>query len=852
MRRYPGRAVTVLLGIALGAAVFTGVRLSVHASVDAFSQGVEYINGKTQWTVARPGGRIPEHLIAKLLQLPFVQSASPVLSAYVQSDAAETGPFLLIGFDPILERSVRDWQIESSRAAAPDMWLDLMTRPGTLIVGESLWRKFSHGDPVLEYRGRKKRFHILGSLKSDGVSLIEGGHVAVTDISTFQEFTGLYGVVDRVDLVLTRQVSHTQLQEIRNRLPGNIELDSPTDAGAAGYRMIRAYQLNLTVLSFVSLFVGMYLVYSLIALNAASRRRELAVIRSVGGSPRLLFSLFLGEGVLFGIAGWGLSLPISTFLVKWFLKGVSQTISTLFVRIQVDRLTLDSGELLFSFVVTVLICAAAAWQPAREAMRVDPHEALEMTSHIAGPRSSGIYRRLAVIGAVCIAAIWPLSCLPGYSGLPLPGYAAVFLMFVGFSLPAPWCLKFAGTRTFRLLRRIGGETAGLSVRYVRDSGIRIAVSVGALITAVALFTSIAVMVHSFRETVRLWVDQTISGDLFVRPKMAEINRYRDPMSIDSVRQIKHLSSDVDLMPYQRYYLTYAGTPYQFETLDFKMFRTYGSFFWVQGDPETAREMLSTGRGVAVSEVFSNRTGLRVGDMFDDVVDDLRVQVPITGIVRDYRTNGGIVYYSFQHFNRLAPDITSTGLSKPEKWGGVRMFFRDRSGDLDARVDALKDRLATCCSDELEMISGRGLRTAIMNIFDETFSITTILLVISLVVAGMGMAVTLAVLVMQRTREFNTLIAIGAARGQIRSMILWEAFLMVTAGEIAGLMCGFLLSWLLVYVINYQSFGWTFLYRVDWGALFMSVPLIILTAILSALPAMHLVFRRSPATLLREK
>ena len=75
--------------------------------------------------------------------------------------------------------------------------------------------------------------------------------------------------------------------------------------------------------------------------------------------------------------------------------------------------------------------------------------------------------------------------------------------------------------------------------------------------------------------------------------------------------------------------------------------------------------------------------------------------------------------------------------------------------------------------------------------------------------------------------------------------------MVVAGEVAGIVCGFILSYLLVYVINRQSFGWTFLYGVDWQSLAMSLPLIILTALVAALPAIKMVFRKPPATLLRE-
>ena len=71
------------------------------------------------------------------------------------------------------------------------------------------------------------------------------------------------------------------------------------------------------------------------------------------------------------------------------------------------------------------------------------------------------------------------------------------------------------------------------------------------------------------------------------------------------------------------------------------------------------------------------------------------------------------------------------------------------------------------------------------------------------------------------------------------------------GEFLGVLCGFGLSYLLVFVINRQSFGWTFIYGVDWAALAFSLPLIVMTSLLAALPAMRLAVKSSPAELLRE-
>jgi putative ABC transport system permease protein len=83
------------------------------------------------------------------------------------------------------------------------------------------------------------------------------------------------------------------------------------------------------------------------------------------------------------------------------------------------------------------------------------------------------------------------------------------------------------------------------------------------------------------------------------------------------------------------------------------------------------------------------------------------------------------------------------------------------------------------------------------------------------------------------------------------MIFWEALLMVLTGETIGLICGVFMSYFLIFVINLKSFGWTFLYRVNWSDFMIAMPLILGTALLAALPAVRLVLRSSPALVLKE-
>jgi putative ABC transport system permease protein len=848
--RHPWRAGTVLLGIALGAAVFSSVRLTINASLDSFNRSMELITGKTQWVALRPGGRVPDDLVARLLKHPAVRTASPLLMSYVQPSLQEgEQPFLLIGLDPILDRPLRAWRQQHTGGDDPGVWLELLATPYSLLAAPRLLAKYSlAGGEVLSLEHVHQSsvaFRILGELAPEGLALVEGGLLAVTDIATMQEFTGLYGLADRIDVLLKPAATPVDVEQIRSLLPPGVNLEQPGEARQSGTTMIRAYQLNLSVLSFVSLFVGMFLVYSLVALNAAARRHELATLRSLGASEHLVFLLFLAEGGLLGVAGWLLAIPCSSFLVEQLLERVSSTISTLFVRVQVNRLRLDPGEMLLSFAITLAISLVAAWQPAREAMAVPPKEALQLQNSI--PEKTRSARNLAILGLLLIALVWPLAHLPSPSGLPLPGYLATFLLFSGFSLLSPWLLQFLGTCLPPLLLRLAGQSAYLAGRYLRDAGTRTAISVGALITAMALFVALVIMVNSFRKTVEVWVEQTISGDLFVRPKMAGVNDYRDPVPPEVVRWLQHRQTEepLEILPYRRIYLHYGQVPYQFEAIAMDVHLRHGGFLFVHGNPREALTQVQEGRGVLVSEVFANRTGLGLGSRYRVQLAQVDLEFPVVGVIRDYRTHGGVVFASLAVFQARTGD---------REWNGIRLFFPDRGSNPEMAAAKLRDRLLECCAGRhaLDVTLGGELRGEILRIFDETFAITTVLLLIALLVAALGITTTLTVLVLERSRQLNTLAAIGASFAQIRGMIFWEAILIVAAGECMGIGCGLLLSKLLISVINRQSFGWTFIPSIDWPALAVSIPLILATALLAALPAVRLVFLTPPALALRER
>ena len=837
VRRQPWRALAVVLGIALGAAVFTSVRIAVDASLDSFSRSMDAFAGRADRVVTQPGGRVPEDLVARLQAIPGV-AVAPVMTTYTR-EAGGTRSFLLVGIDPLMDRAMRSWE-KAGPAGEEAAWLQIMAEPFTLLAGETLAREsgWGSGDRVmLTHRNGNTPFIVAGRISAEGLGAMANGRIALCDIATFQEFTGTFGRVDRIDLRLTDRYADLP-PEAAALIGTDLKVGPPGAVKTSGQGMIRAYQVNLSFLSFTSLFVGMFLVYSLVAMNAAARRRELAILRAVGASPRCVYWLFVGEGALYGLAGWLLAMPLGSLLVRHLLDGVSATISTLFVRVYVDRLTLDFGEILLSLAMTVMVAMLAALQPAQAAGRVPPREVMMAVRRSEASRTT--VRRLALTGLAGLLLVWPLGQLPAIRGVPLAGYLACLVLFAGFALLAPWMLQQAGRFLHPLTLGRSRGPARLAAGYLRDSLARIAIAVGALITAVALFTALVIMVRSFRHTVEIWVEQTISGDLFVTTRMAETNRVWEPLPPTLVDDLGR-REDIDLVPNRQFSLSYEGYAFQLEAMDFEAFQGYGRFFWLQGGAHLVPS-LARGEGVLLSEVFAHRTGLGVGDTFQTRLRGRDLAWPVLGLVRDYRTHGGVVFCALADLDRRLGGLA---------WGGVRIFFTDRSRDIAAATAQLQDDLVLRFADRLDMIAGSALRAAVLKIFDETFAITTVLLLIALLVAALGITTILTVRVLERTGELNTISALGGSRGQIQAMILWEALFIVAVGELLGVLCGFGLSYLLVFVINRQSFGWTFLYGVDWAALAISLPLIVAAALAAALPAMRLAVRTSPAALLRE-
>ena len=144
------------------------------------------------------------------------------------------------------------------------------------------------------------------------------------------------------------------------------------------------------------------------------------------------------------------------------------------------------------------------------------------------------------------------------------------------------------------------------------------------------------------------------------------------------------------------------------------------------------------------------------------------------------------------------------------------------------------RIAPAANTALEGLYMSGGRFCTQCEAEGFRAITYALEVIAIFVAILGVATTLLTLILERSREIAMLRLVGADRRQIRKMVVIEAGLMGGVSQTIGLAIGLLLSLLLIYVINVQSFGWTIQFHLPAGFLLQSSALILIATALSGI------------------
>jgi putative ABC transport system permease protein len=293
-----------------------------------------------------------------------------------------------------------------------------------------------------------------------------------------------------------------------------------------------------------------------------------------------------------------------------------------------------------------------------------------------------------------------------------------------------------------------------------------------------------------------------------------------------------------------YEISYEGMPAGLASAEINARRAYeyhqSEFLSGRRTEDVLQELRHT-NAVIVSEPFANKHHVKRGDSIALSLGVAKPSFRVADIFYDYSSERGTVVMDRATALQYLPDPAPASLA---------IYLAPGASLTEVRQEI--ENAASASESRILVFSNRDLRTQALMIFDRTFAITYALEAVAIIVAVIGVAGALLAVVIDRRRELGLLRFLGAASWQIRKLILVEAGLLGLLATLAGVVQGFALSLILVFVINKQSFGWTIRFHWPVAILLSALSLVYIATVLAGLYPASVAIRLNPIEVVHEE
>jgi putative ABC transport system permease protein len=840
-RHHPWRHAMAALAVALGVALAWSVHLINVSALAEFSAAVRSANGEPDAVLRGPREGFDDALLDAVAALPGVALASPVVevdtyamaggaagraasegvspgeeraptapspeAAATSASASAPGalpaarlPVRLIGLDALVAATLTPGALPrpaegQGRLAALD--------PGLVFVNAAARDRLGLRDGQVLRLQAGPRWHTLkvgGSVAAGGTPLV------VVDIAAAQALFGLEGRLTRIDLRLEPGVPTASLE---SRWPPGLTSVAADEAEQRVSHLSRAYRVNLTVLALVALFVGAFLVYSVVSLSVAQRTPALALLGVLGLTAGERRALVLAECGLLGLGGSALGLALGSAMAAGALRWLAGDLGGGYFPGIAPPLRVDGWGLAGFGLLGVASALVGGWVPAQRAQQLQPALALKGlgSPHARPPRAAPA---LAVVASGVLLAL-----MPPIGGLPVAAYASVAALLLGGVALVPVAVH----ALLRLMPAPSGALALLALQRARFQRHTATAAVAGVVASLALSVALTVMVTSFRQGVATWLDSVLPADLYARTAASEqawldAGFVAQVQALPGVRRVEaSRTRALQLAPGRPAVALVA------RELD---------------DPAAALPLLQAPLppregtvGVFVSEAMVSLYGAEPGSLLLLPLEGRVVSTQVRGVWRDYARQFGAVVMSRQDYQALTGD---TRLNDLALW-----LDAPAGAGQTQQAQQVQEGLRRLAPDPamLEFAATPELRSLSMAIFDRSFAVTYYLQAVAIGIGLIGVAASLSAQVLARRKEFGLLSHLGLTGRQVVAVVSVEVLAWLAAGAVVGLLLGLAISVVLVHVVNPQSFHWTMDLVLPWARLALLCAAVVAAGVLTA-------------------
>ncbi len=579
------------------------------------------------------------------------------------------------------------------------------------------------------------------------------------------------------------------VQQIKNELGANYTLGGLV-SGSEFFGAIQMANVMFGMFGFFTLLMGGFIIFNTFRTIVAERRHDIGMLRAIGASRATIIGLILTEGLVQGIAGTAIGLALGYLFGVGFV-GLAEPMMKQFMNMTFSGgITVEPALVIVSIVLGVGVTLLAGLLPAFTASRVTPIEALRPS---VGATVARIGRISTLVGAVMIVIAILGLLSRSFELVALGGLMFLIgLVLVAPALVRPFARAFGALAALIFAREGTGELA--QGNLTRQPS-RAAITASATMIGIAIVVGVGGMMFSLTNTVVGLFEKSLGSDYLLLPPSVAIWKGDVGAGQGLANKIRSIDGvgAVSTLRYAQSYIPAASVKGAGETtvavlgIDPIEYPKISVMDFQKGDPQTAFAALARDeRNVIVNGVLAAQAGLNVGDIIPlatpEGIQQYRI-VAIAGDVLNMKINTAYI---------------SQAVMKIDFHKSEDIFYQINLAP-NANVATVEQWLRAIVDDypQFRLVVGREYLAEFRQQYDAIFNGFYVLLAILAFPSLIAILNTLAIGVIERTREIGMLRAIGATRGQVWRTIVLEALLLSALGTAFGILAGLYLSYVIV-------------------------------------------------------
>lgn len=795
------RTLLTTLAVVFGVMVIFGMNILLPTFMKTFQANMMAAAGEVDATIThKTGAPFSESVVERILKVDGVRSASGSLNRTIsfQADYFDNDPLKadqikglnLAGLDLNSIRTVRIFNIVDGRffqvgdtysAVINESLADTLS----LKLGDSLLIPAATGTMELE---------IIGLLPS---KTAPGNEEVYIPLGVAQAALNMSMEINAVDVnldTIDEAGREAILAAIQQEVGSNFVIGA-LSSGDELFANIRIAQSIMNLLGVLALFMGGFIIFNSFRTIVTERRRDIGMLRAIGASRKTILGMILTESVIQGVIGTVIGLFLGYVLAVLMTSFVQNLLDTFF-QLNMGAPVATPGILAASILLGIGSTMLSGIIPAVKASKLTPLEALRPAEAdiVPKPMSGWGFRTGIVMIGVALAALL-------LKNVVLTGIGSM-LFFLGLILVAPGLVQpisrgFARLVEIILIRQGTGNIAAsnLTRQPTRTAVTATATMIGlaVILMAFSIVTSLSLGFSSMLKktlgsdflilppTVVAW-----GGNVGVSPELAEQLRAMD--QVDAVSTLRFASSEVDGLP-----ISLLGIdPYEFSKVS--------SLRITKGNEAKVFEELANGRYVIVNTALAMNGNFKVGDKIPMVTVDGEQTYSVAAVGMDY-------------LNAKVPGVFISQENIAADFGMAEDIMLQINLKKGVERDSVEPLIRKMLEPypQFSLISGIEYVEQNLALLNSAFYGMYALLIFMSVPSLIAMVNTLAIGVIERTREIGMLRAVGSTRKQIRMVILAEALILAAIGTFFGIAAGLYLGYLGVSALAMAGFPLEYLF-----------------------------------------